>query len=521
MGIHKWMHENVFVNEKGEPLTFQDHMFMFEPYDDFSQYQVYKKCSQIGASVMMNIKVPYVMKTKQMNVIYTLPSDSDVYEFVPTKTDKIIMANPALKGGVTSGSKLKDRTDLKEMYDRFWYFKGTRSKTSAIMTTADLLIHDELDRSDQSNIETYRSRIKKSEFKWIWTLSNPSVKNMGVDILWGRSDQKEWAVTCFYCKLEQIINWHEQVDYVRKIYQCKQCKKELDDMCRRLGRWVAMNPESEVSGYHISQMMAPWLSAKDLIKEEEDTDEEYFYNFILGEPIGEGDAEDFRQIIIDAWVPDDLTTGPQFMGVDIGSTKHYVIGNKDGIHTIGKLKTRQELEALIVHWNPTVVMDAGPERTWAEEFRVKYPKLWICFYKTDKDKKVKIKWGEGEDTGIVYADRSRTIDKAVTDLVYSDIQLALKPKDLEAYIKHWLVMVKKKVIDTLGRASYKWDKNTEHAQDHYVHATNYFNIARSRGSGVDYIPSAEREKDKIELIVEDGEGGQKMDLKDYLRRQNL
>ena len=68
-GIHKWMHEGGFVNEKGEALTFQDHMFLFDPYNDFSQRQVYKKCSQVGVSVMMNVKVPYIMRTWGLNVI--------------------------------------------------------------------------------------------------------------------------------------------------------------------------------------------------------------------------------------------------------------------------------------------------------------------------------------------------------------------------------------------------------------------------------------------------------------------
>ena len=516
-GILGWMHDKRITNEKGELLTFQDHMFLMDPYDDFTQNQVHKKCSQVGGSVMMNVKIPYMMEDQKINVIYTLPSDSDVWEFVPTKTDKIIQVNPAIKNLLGEN---KDRSDLKEIGDRFWYFKGTRSKTAAIMTTADLLVHDELDRSDQGVVQTFKSRTKRSKFKGRWELSNPSVKNFGVDVTWNRSDQKEWFVKCPTCELEQIINWHENIDYKQKIYMCKQCGGELDDITRRLGRWVAVNPDSEISGYHYSQMMAPWITAKELIEEEETSDEEYFYNFILGEPIGEGDAEDFRQMITDAWVPHDLTKGPQFMGVDIGSTKHYVIGNAQGIHTIGKLKTRQELEMLIEHWNPTVVMDAGPERTWAEEFRQKYPKLWICFYKRDKDRKKVIRWGKKEDNGIVYADRSRVIDRAVTNLVYAETELALEPKDLEAYIRHWGVMVKKKEINSLGVAEYKWDKNADHAQDHWVHATVYYDIARSKGTDIDYVPGASKAKGG-EIVTQDAQGNMKMtNLKDYIEKKN-
>ena len=516
LGIHKWMHDEVFVNEKGEPLTFQDHMFLFDPYKDFSRRQVYKKCSQVGVSVMMNIKVPYVMKAHKLNVIYTLPSDSDVYEFVPTKTDKMININKPLADALN-----KDKVELKEMYDRFWHFKGTRSKTAAIMTTADLLVHDETDRSDQGVIGTYQSRIKKSEYKGTWHLSNPSFKNMGVDIVWKRSDKKEWFVECPHCKHQQIIDWYRNVDYVRKIYVCVQCGNELDDYTRRLGKWVALEPDLEISGYHISQMMAPWITAKELIEEEENTDEEYFHNFVLGEPIGEGDAEDFRQLIIDAWTPHSLKEGPQFMGVDIGSTKHYVIGNMDGIHTVGKCKTRQELEMIIEHWNPTVVMDGGPERTWAEEFRKKYPKLWINFYQRDKTKKRKIWWGEGENTGIVHSDRSRVIDAVVTAIVDADIQFDMESHELERYIKHWLVMVKKKEIDSMGVARFVWDKNTVNAQDHWVHSSVYYYIARSRGKPAEVIAGPDQD-DKPKLTMETPEGETIMDLENYMKnRENF
>lgn len=510
-GITTWMHENNIVNEKGEPLTFQDHMFLLDPYDDFSQYQVYKKCSQVGLSVMMNVKIPYAMKHYGWNTIYTLPSDSDVWEFVPTKTDEILHTNKVLNELLQV-----DKVELKKIANRFWHFKGTKSKTAAIMTTADLLVHDEKDRSNLNVVGQYRSRIQKSNFKGVWELSNPSVKNSGIDMTWQQSDQKEWLITCKYCKLQQTLDWTENVDYQRKIYVCRQCGKEIDDITRRLGQWKKMNEDSDISGYHISQMMAPWITARDLIREEEDSDEAYFFNFILGEPIGGEGAYNFRQYIVDAWTAKNLkNNGPHFMGIDVGSTKHYVIGNLDGIHTIGHVRTRIELESIIEYWNPTVVMDAGPERTWAEEFRRKYPKLWISFYKPDKEKKKICRWGEGKDTGIVYIDRSRMIDRTLNNIIYGDLTFDLQSGDLDAYIRHWEVMSKQKEINKLGQLVYRWTKTPEHAADHYVHATVYYNAARSRGGEADFVSSPIGAGKKT-LTVQGKDGEEKMDLKAYM-----
>ncbi len=509
--IHKWIHENGFVNEKAEPIAFNDHMFLFEPYRDFSQYQVYKKCSQVGVSVMMNLKCFFAMMKFRWNIIYTLPADKDVYEFVPTKTDKIIMSNPVLKQELQT-----DKMELKQMYDRFLHMKGTRSKSAAIMTTADLLIHDEKDRSDLTIVGDYRSRIKRSNYRGIWELSNPSVANAGVDVMWKHSDRKEWAITCPRCRKEHVMIWDKCVDYQKKMFVCMHCGGEISDNIRRLGKWVAGNPESKISGYHISQMMAPWMTADDLIYEQDTTDEDYFYNFILGEPVGGGDAENFRQLIVDAWTPKNLDAGPYYMGIDIGGTKHYVIGNKNGIFRIGKCRTREEVETLIEDYNPTVVMDGGPERTWAEEFRNKYPKLWLNFYQRDKKKKRKIWWLEGKDAGIVHSDRSRVIDAVVNAIVFTDIQFDLKPEDLDRYIKHWEVMTRKKEEDGMGLPVFIWDKNSAHAQDHWVHATVYYWIARTRGQSAEVLSSPEGEKKKSLIQVSDGGEHKMQDLKSYL-----
>lgn len=521
-GIHHWIHENNLVTERMQPLTFQDHLFLFEPYADFSPLQVYKKCSQVGVSVMMNIKCPYVLKTMGLNIIYTLPSDRDIIEFVPTKTDKIIVNNPAIREGL---NKDKNTTFLKDMWGADWHFKGTRSKTAPIMTTADLLIHDEKDRSDNTIIEDYRSRIKKSEYKGIWELSNPSTKNVGVDLTYKLSDKKEWAVKCPNpsCQKEQIMDWNKNVDRHAQMYVCMHCGHELDDITRRLGRWIQTGEDSDISGYHISQMMASWISAKELLIEEAQTDEDYFYNFVLGEAVGTGDAENFRQYITDAWTPKDLRkAGPHFMGIDIGNVKHYVVGNLDGIHTIGKVKTREEVELLIEHWNPTVVMDAGPERTWAGEFRKKYPKFYANSYRNDTDKRDFIHWGENDKLGTVSSERYRVIDATVDAIIRASIQFSLDPKDLEAYIRHWEVMVKTKEIDgRTGLPKFSWNKNSQHAQDHWCHATVYYYIARSMGTPAEHISSKETEEKK-EFVQATPEGGFKMrSLEDYFEEHNM
>lgn len=509
-----WVLKNGFVTERGDKLEFKDHYFLFDIYRDLSPVQVMKKCSQVGVSVTLNLKAFFLAKYRNLATIYTMPSDEDVSKFVQTKTDKIIQSNPKLLKELKT-----DSVGLKQIGDNFIHFKGTRSKSAPLATTADLLIHDELDRSDLKIVEQYRSRITFSKYRGVWEVSNPSTTNIGVDIAWKESDQKEWFVRCKGCQREQHLVWEENVDEIRKIYVCKYCGKELSDKERKKGRWMATNPQGEISGYHISQIMVSWLSAKDLLKEKETRGIEYFHNFILGEPYHIGTMADFRQMITDAWTSNPLDKEPFFMGVDIGIEKHYVLGSQAGIFEIGKVLSRQQLEKLIEKYSPTVVMDAGPERTWAEEFKEKYPKLYLCFYRSDKPKAEAVRWGGMAGTkediknwGYVWADRTRVIDMVIRDFLLGKILVYLTRDMLEKYIAQWETLRKVEEPTSLGTKRFKWESTT--GEDHWPHATIYYWLARQKGSGkATFEPDKGK---KTEVIERTDEGFRMVDLKEIM-----
>lgn len=511
-----WVIKNGLKNERGDLLTFKEHLFLFDIYRDMSKQQAIKKCSQVGVSVTMNLKVFHTLLYKKLSVIYTMPSDSDVEEFVKTKTDKIFSNNPELLKEIKV-----DNTFIKQIGERFIHFKGTRSKAAPISTTADVLVHDEIDRSDLNIIEQYQSRITRSKFRGTWALSNPSIKNVGIDIMWNDSDKKEWFITCLGCKKEQWLEWDKNVDEIGRKYVCSHCGRELTDKERGTGEWKATS-EGKVSGYHISQMMAPWMSADDLVEVKEKKGVEYFNNFILGEPYSIGDELDFRQILYDCWTPKEIDKEPFIMGVDVGKIKHYVLGSKKGIFKIGSCESRKELESIINHYNPTVVMDAGPERTWAEEFKQKYPKLSLCFYRYDKDQADLVKWG-GESQGVedkknigyCYADRNRCIDKMIDEMQRGNILFQLTREDLERVISHFETLRRVIAETSQGTKRYVWETTT--GMDHFPHALNYYNIAKMRTGEATFISDTPDKKEIIEL----SENGFRMrDLKDIIEEQN-
>jgi len=115
--------------------------------------------------------------------------------------------------------------------------------------------------------------------------SNPSRPNIGVDVYWQRSDKKQWHVKCSHCGEWQPLDYWENVCQERKCYICRKCKGIIDDDARLNGEWVAEYPGRDWSGYHISQLIAPWITAAEIIEQEQTKSQEYFYNFVLGLPV--------------------------------------------------------------------------------------------------------------------------------------------------------------------------------------------------------------------------------------------
>ncbi|MBI4151615.1 phage terminase large subunit family protein [Candidatus Woesearchaeota archaeon] len=511
VSIIAWLFDNQFVNEKGELLSFREHPYLFDIYRDFSPHQAIKKAAQVGMSVTMVLKALFMAKTRGLNLIYTLPSDDDVHEFVPTKVDKIIQSNPAIANLLKN-----DKVELKEIAGRFIHFKGTRSKTAPIMTTADLLIHDEKDRSEQPIIEQYGSRLARSAYKGVWALSNPSTSGSGIDMDWQASDKKEWFIVCPTCQKEQFLTFEENVSYEKKAFICKECGVVLSDADRTHGRWQKTS-EGIVSGYHVSQLMCPWISAEHLIYERETKGREYFNNFILGEPFDVTDIKIRRELVTDLWVPYELEDNEWFLGVDSGKTKHWVLGNKKGISDVGATDDWEDVEFLITKYNATTIIDALPDLTIPELLRRKYPKVYLCYYKRDRQRAESFSFGKLEkDIGLVFADRNRTIDAVIDSMARGQFQIAVTGEKLKPYVDHWMTLRRTKEIDQLGLDRYVWESSS--GIDHFVHATVYWWMAKSRGRGEEFMERMQDESPK--LIVETSEGPRTTSLRAILDKEH-
>lgn len=498
--ILHWLVERGIVSEKGESFDYKDRPFLLDILTDFTPNIALMACAQVGKSVTFSLKTLFAVKHLHMNIIYTMPTDAFVNEFVASKFNKIVQMNyEEFKGMET------DNVQRKELNDRFIFFDGTESKTAGISTTADVLVHDEISRSNQEKIGQYRSRTKASKYKGRWLFSNPGTERDELDLEHQKSDQKEWNITCPHCNDRHELSWPESIDQINKCFVCRACKKPISDDVRRKGRWVdregnewtgTLDPKYSVSGWRISHLMCPDISVEEIISESQG-DPAYFNNFVLGRPYSPGDVSITKTTLLDIWTPKNIDTGNRYIGIDVGNIKHYTIRSDKGVIKIGRFSQWDELETILSFWQPVSgVIDAMPDTTASRHFVAKYPYMRMSYFVDNSQNPQTIVWwgkpGENDTPsnkqGIVYSSRDRILDQMFTEMLEAKWLIGVPSDEMfRLYVKHFETLRREKVVNNKGIERYIWASTT--GEDHFVMSTLYAYLAMlGQGSGEFFAP---------------------------------
>jgi|ETNvirnome_2_300_1030623.scaffolds.fasta_scaffold00122_29 hypothetical protein len=481
-----WLLKNKLKNERGDPLGFDEHYFMIEPYRDWHWKQCCMKSAQIGWSTLAILKTLYGSIHRGLNCIYTLPTFDDVKDFVPSKVNKIIEDNPPLLRVVGKS----DTLTKKAIGNNFIWYRGTHGKKAAIMHTSDLNVYDEVDASNLATIDTYSSRLQKSKYKGEWYFSNP-IRPGGIDQMYMNSDMRRWMIQCSRCNHYQDLRYDLNVDEDQKIYICAKCKQPLSEEDRHDGEWVINQKGKEMHGYHINQLMCPWVSAKELVYLKETKSPETFHTMILGLPYIASEDKVPPEMIINNIVAEENPKMRNAMGVDVGyHHKHYVLGNHDGIFQTGSVETWDEIENLMMKYKPVTVIDAMPDsyprRNYIERNGApKGVQVYCCFYKKNLMRKELYQWGEKKQQGFVYMERTKAIDEAVASIKGGDMVFnapgrssqSYADSELKEFIFHWGNIYKVTEENQVGIPESRWEKQ---GHEHLVHSTVYFQAALSK-----------------------------------------
>jgi len=507
-----WITLNEFVNENQKSIEFKDHRFMIDIYADDSDDIVCRKSAQVGFSVFSILKSFHELKYEKRNIIYALPTKNVVQDFVVPKVNPLISSNSIIKSDMGS-----DSVSLKRLGDRFIYFKGG-SEREAISVSADTLVIDEYDRMPDMKIVTmFDSRLQAAAEPRRRRFSNPSAVGFGVDALYTDSDQMMWFVVCSHCKYESYMDFmHETyevgtltrythyVDKEREIFACGNCKEEISDNARRDGRWIPRYKNAKRRGYWISQMMAPWVSAKRILEQQEEMDTETFHGFVLGKAYTPSDMLVDRAAILRATAPSNIEKTQVAIGVDQDAGgQYYVCMTPQGVFDHGYVDSWDKIEHLKLMYNAIVVCDPNPYQAIPKQMANKYNDWYLCYFK-NLDSLSAVMWKEKEN--VVYADRTRIIDIRANEIINGRMLYHQTPHQLEDVIHHWNNLYRTTEEKEDGRVKSVWIKK-DGKQSDYPFAEVYARIGLSQILGAEATlvePDANVEKKTTNIETNDG-----------------
>lgn len=498
---------------------------MIDYLADEHPHKATTKCSQVGWTTLELFDDIHLVGQRNLAVIHTMHNSDFLQSFVRPRVNPLIQNNPVIAKMVTADSE-----GLKGFGRNFLYFKGANAQSQAISTPADVLKIDEKDKSDPITVEMFQSRLDASEVRWVREFSNPTAIGYGIDASWQQSDQRHWFVKCGHCGHRSWIDWeasdarNHYVDTDKRIFACGACGREITTADRINGEWVVKwASRTDIHGYWVSQMMAPWFSAGDLIKKFNTSSIEFFHNFVLGKAYTQADLRFDRDAILRAVKPGKPLYRNVVMGSDIGVPHWYWLGTPAGVFKMGKADSWEELERLFLEYNCTAwVMDYLPDFVKAKYYIKKYPgKAFACTFRQDRQQLGVIQWGEGDKRGIVYADRTKAIDQLVTEVTNNDLGFMMRPDQLEDLIKHAANMYRVIETDEKGRTIVEWRTVTK--PDHLMLTGVYWRIALEKvfsglGGGV-ISTEPDGPRAKLAPTVRDGKIAIKFDVEGSLEKQ--
>ena len=467
--IHAFLDIYKVPNDQGELLDFKDHPYLAAIYSDWAPRQCIKKSAQVGLSTTLVIKAMWMSWAFGMDVIYSFPTYDMARKLVSSKVNRLIANTPKFQELTQDQASIEQ----KRIGNNIMYFQGASNEQAAIALPADAYIADEVDRSDQNIVEQFSSRLGHSKFKWEWRLSNPSVPENGVDKWWHESDQKEWFVECQSCKREQVVTLEHMKG---NVFACEKCGVELN---RRKGRWIARFTERDISGYHVSALMSPSMTPDAIRKLQKEKSEQYFTNFVLGEPyVGSGNYLPRHTLFGNLTPRDNPQDAAPVIGVDTGKHIHYVVGNKYGLFFRAESPDYAPIRLILKNDSRAIaVIDQGGDMTAPRELQESFPgQVYLCTFVQAQD--VAPKWKE--DIGMVNTDRNKAIQLVVDEFTEKRIPLFGTKDEWSEYADHWAHLYRELEEDDRGRRRYVWHRN---GADHLALATIYWRLGMDKVMG--------------------------------------
>lgn len=508
--LSSWIANNTFHENKR--FTYLHREYQPLVIDDSTKTLYVVKCAQVGLSEIFARWILATVATQDnFTAIYTFPAATDAELFTKSRLMPIIASSKALQHSI---SKVVNSVDLKQFgQNSFLYTRGTYSETGALSVPADLIVHDEYDRSDMGNVSAYVSRLQAKPTKMRRIFSTPTVAKYGIDLESRTSKRKKQVWKCSHCTHRFVPSYHEHVvipgynDEKRLLNKanlgstrwreakllCPKCGKEPSSSLA-YREWVIENPmdNHESLTYFISPFCAPEIiSASYLVNASTEFAKwSEFVNQALGET-----AEDAEDTLTEEDIRGSLRQGDfkssdlHFMGLDLGLMCHFTIGRVvEGrlivVHreSVFYTSVEERRRALCLQFNVLVsVHDLFPYTDIVTRIVNSDPNAFGAIYvekKSSETHTIKDQTEDAEEGKLnvrsAMVNRNIAFDELMGEFKRKNVVVQAGEKD-EEWVLHIRSMKRVQKFTKTQEMKYVWDKTD--GVDHYHHSLLYLYIA--------------------------------------------
>ncbi len=529
------------INTRGIRMDFRDRPYLLSIYKVFARPDllpaeglnvVIKKCVQMGISEALLCAALSYAGEYGRAIMYVLPKFELKFTFSSNRIDKPINRVPYYQSKLNEQHRGSKTKGLKDFGRGVIKMVGSNVETEFVEYPADVVIVDEADLCDQTNIPIARDRLKGPGSMRLHILNgNPTIESGGLHDAFEASNRMEWYVTCGQCGVPQELKffgnvmappsgsgaanaalstnwglwslrdkeWSDKLDRDVSVY-CRYCGRQMDR--RGPGQWWEENPGSRTMGFHLTKLMDPTYPVRDLYEtylkgKRNDSVMQLFFNYDLGLAYSGHTAQLTRSMLKACQghfqqLPAAPASMQCVMGIDVGTVLHYWIETVKEHHKKGEkprkprcvradyCTTFEELSRLMRVYNVScAVIDARPETRTCKEWAKEYSrgKVWRCDYEYHGLKEPKKDWGER----LLKVDRTISMDESHGEFDPDDPAIEL-PQDFVnihrgEVAEQMCNLTRIKETRANGSEAYVWDNKGK--ADHWRHAKNYASIAQA------------------------------------------
>ena len=419
---------------------------------------------------------------KARTAIYTFPTDTHVREFSAARAKPMIASSPLLAGEIGD----VENVSLKQFNSGgTLYLRGTFTQQAALSVPADIRVHDELDKSRPDTLQMYSDRTGASDYPHLYMFSTPTLPDWGIAARWQDTDQREWVWRCNECGREQVFapmdnagTWVDQLDLGACEVRCIACQAPIPRQAIDAGQWVAMKPECQRAGYHITGIMPPGDRPKRLKATRDEA--EYLDLWVqahIGVPWVSGENQITPDMIrFGDWRNTIVSETDTFAGLDQGKKLDFVCGDGAGrILSVQRYDDWSEVAAAMdaMHIR-MLVADAAPDARPLQDLHAQFPgRVVLADYSLTKPGEHPFKASESEPRVSIH--RTAALDWTRNRIIMGDDVFPACGPELEATIKSQICAPKRTLEpDAHGIMRAVWRETTA---DHMRHAHLYYVVA--------------------------------------------